>query len=315
MGQKLNLNKSSINAVMDAISSNEKEFEEFIKAELTEISKIKVSEDEKISEDEKKCRKLKAKSFIEFAEQDFTSAKILYKSGVYSTAIYHLQQTVEKFVKAYMLMFFKFNKKEIYYIGHDTPKAFLKLLDKFKKILEPILSFNKKAHILNTRIAKVSDQDIREFEGLIKKSENKEQIAKMGSKDVKKLITLAEKLMNLSYKLIDALKDHKNQEIIITEVKKSFVDIASDKDQWKNSEVDTSVDKMIKNINIEYFKIPTLYILSTITYPHATLARYPNKTFLCDNYDKNLGIVKYFDKIVNLLDKLVAPYIKEFRSK
>ena len=145
MDQKLNLNKSSINAVMDAISSNEKEFEEFIKAELTEISKIKVSEDEK------KCRKLKAKSFIEFAEQDFTSAKILYKSGVYSTAIYHLQQTVEKFVKAYMLMFFEFNRKEIYYIGHDTPKAFLKLLDKFKKILEPILSFNKKAHILDTQ--------------------------------------------------------------------------------------------------------------------------------------------------------------------
>jgi hypothetical protein len=84
-------------------------------------------------------------------------------------------------------MFFEFNKKEIInYIGHDTPKAFLRLLDKFKKILEPILSLNKKPHILDIRIAKVSDQDIREFEGLIKKSENKEQIAKMGSNDVKK---------------------------------------------------------------------------------------------------------------------------------
>jgi hypothetical protein len=80
MDQKLNLNKS-INAATGAISSNKKEFEEFIKVELTEILKIKVSEDEK------KSRKLKAKNFIRFAEQ------ILHPLKFYINLVFTQQQS------------------------------------------------------------------------------------------------------------------------------------------------------------------------------------------------------------------------------
>lgn len=303
MNRKLNLDE-----LMDAVFSDKKEFTELVEA-LLEISKIY-----QIPEDEKKKRRSEAKSFLRVAEEDFESAKILYKAGVYSAAIYHLQQSVEKFVKAYVLLLFGLGKKEIRdYVSHDSPKAFLRLLDKFKRILNPTLLIAEKAHLLDTKIPEVSDQDIRKLESLIKK--NKEHIAKMSSKEIENLITLG-------YRLIEILESRKNQEMIKDKLIEILVAFREDlgeietskKDQNEVDEsiafIDQTIEK-IRNTDVilgDYSKMPALYILSLITYPHATSARYPSEALSPDEYDENLGIVQCFDKIAMLLNEVVSSW-------
>lgn len=207
----------SLDEFMDVISSDKRRFSELIEA-VSEISKIN-----QIPEDEEKIRWSEAKSFFETAEYDFKSAKILYAAGLYSTAVYHLQQAVEESVKAYMLMFFGLNKKEIKnYVSHDSPKAFLKLLDKFKRILKPVLLLAKQAPFFDTWIPEVSDQNIRKLESSVKR--NKEHIAKMGSKEIKNLITLG-------YRLIEVLEGQKDQEMIKDKLIETLVAIKKEFDE------------------------------------------------------------------------------------
>jgi hypothetical protein len=288
----------SIDEFMNAAFSEEGEFLKFIEA-ASETLKIY-----QIPEDEKKMRQLEAKSFLGAAEEDFKSAKILYESEIYSAAIYHLQQAVEKFVKAYMLMVFGLTKKEIRdYVGHDSPKAFLKLLDKFKKVLNPALLLTGKAHSFNDQVPKISDQDIHKIENLIKT--NRGHIAKMSSKEIEHLITLA-------YELNEILDNPKNQEMIKDSIISAFEALIKNPNKIGASVKDRKeIIKMIENTDItfkDHSKIPVLYLLSIITYPHVTFARYPNKILSPDKYDKTLGIVQCFDKIADLLDKMVTSW-------
>lgn len=86
----------------------------------------------------------------------------------------------------------------------------------------------------------------------------------------------------------------------------------SGKDQSEMDKVIGLIDQTIEKIKREdvilgcYSKISSLYILSLITYPHATSARYPSRVMPLGKYDENLGIVQCFDKISGLLDKVVS---------
>ncbi len=91
--------KLTINDITSHIFSDEKELSKFTKA-VSELTKFY-----EIPEEDEKRRLLDAKDFIEVADDDLKSAKILYGSGAYRTAIYSLSQAVEKTIKAYMIRF------------------------------------------------------------------------------------------------------------------------------------------------------------------------------------------------------------------
>lgn len=82
------------------ILSNDKEVLKLLEA-LSEILDLDMT-----NKEEEKTRLSKARSFINSAKNDLKSAKVLYDAEIYPTAVYHLQQAVEKFVKAYVLVFF-----------------------------------------------------------------------------------------------------------------------------------------------------------------------------------------------------------------
>ena len=245
------------------------------------------------------------------ALQDFESVKILYQSKIYSLAVYHLQQAVEKYVKAYVLAFFGLSKKEMKgYVGHDSPKAFIRLLDRYKRSLELFLKSIQKIGGLDTQFLKISDEDIRKLVRIVNMS--RKQIAEMDSNQIKGII-------NATIKIKIALenKEIKNQILgLLSKLKNEASEIKSSdpSEKFILEKLIDSVDRVLNNLETLLKLSSTflvLYMLSIITYPHATFARYPNKTLPPEKYDENLGIVQYFNEIVKLLDEVANLLVYE----
>jgi len=74
-------------------------------------------------------------NLIRCSEIDFNTSKKLYsdKSKDYSVVLYHLQQSVEKLVKAELLMRKLIHRSQLKRIGHKTPMAFMLGLEKAMK--------------------------------------------------------------------------------------------------------------------------------------------------------------------------------------
>jgi len=75
-------------------------------------------------------RKL-AKEFIDIARNDLKTAKALQKTKdreLNASMVYHIQQSVEKYSKAYALIFGAVSKRSMKEIGHEPSKAFIKCL-------------------------------------------------------------------------------------------------------------------------------------------------------------------------------------------
>lgn len=285
--------------MIQQILSDDCNFTEFIDA-FSNISNIYNPPNDKNLE----CV-LEAKEFTKFAEDDINSAKILYTNKIYPTAIYHLQQSVEKLVKAYMIYYSILNHKNLKSVSHDSPKAFLKLIEKFQPALNPVLSIAEKFHTPNINIKKMSKTDIYTFEKLIDKS--KKQIVKMEPDKIKKMVIVADEISNILNKQIN-YDDIKCKMLeVLSNLRAEFNDIEDSVEiKDENIEAIDIVETRIENFEIESFKdlysyLPTLYILSIITYPHATFSRYPNDF----EYDETLGIVQCFDEITTLLDKTI----------
>lgn len=283
--------------------SDEKDFIKLTKA-VSELTKFY-----EIPEEEEKERLLKAKSFIDAAEDDLDSAKILYASGIYSTAIYHLQQTVEKLVKAYMIQFSILNKKDIKdYVGHDSPKAFFRLIERFKNCIDFVLLFLDTDHRPDSQIQSVSRIEVHNLEGDLKNS--KAKIAKYDSDDIRNKLKIA----NASLELF---VDHEKIKADISEslinLKKELYEIKTSEINRRRDEAIDLIDKLHKKVMNDSFFISLkfhsnltgLYILALLTYPHATFARYPNKFLSPESYDADLGIVQCFGEITKVIDKII----------
>lgn len=254
-------------------------------------------------------KEIKANSFIKAGEDDLKSAKILYNSKIFPNAIYHLQQSVEKFVKGYMIDFIGLTNKEIKNINHDSPKAFIKLIKKMDKILTISLVFAKNYNVLDNQTSDIlinNVQNINMFDNLFNK--NKGYIAKMDCFEIRRFINTASKINDsfdlsksneISERIIEDIKSLKN-ELIATEI--------SENNKTTMNEAIDVIDTILINFDISKFaessKLSVLYILSLLTYPHATLARYPNQILPPEKYDENLGIVQCFDEIIEILEKI-----------
>lgn len=109
-----------------------------------------------VPKEEEERRLRKATEFIDYAEIDFKSAKSLYDVSIFSTSIYHLQQSIKKIVKAYMAYLFNQSNKDFKNIRHDSPKAFFKLLQRFKSYLDLNVKYLERSNRSHTLIKKAA---------------------------------------------------------------------------------------------------------------------------------------------------------------
>ena len=67
--------------------------------------------------------------FFKISKDDLKISKLLYKKKYFAASIYHLQQSVEKLTKAYLLKTRFIDRKDLSKISHKTPKGILKILE------------------------------------------------------------------------------------------------------------------------------------------------------------------------------------------
>lgn len=200
--------------------------------------------------------------FLKNAEDDLEVSKCLYEKEKFSLSIYHLQQSVEKTVKAGGLIFNLIPPEQLKKIGHKTPLTFLKMLEKpwvikFVKIAKenyPDLKTNtteaeETIHNKHLEIAKWKKDSILNFINLPKKLKEQVELESAKNPSISQLIKIFNQFSNRDFREV-------------VEFASSFV---------------------------------TLYLLSAITFPHEEFTRYPticpDKGIKPSDYQKGLGIV------------------------
>ncbi len=206
-------------------------------------------------------------------------------------------------------MFFGLSKKVIKrHIGHDSPKAFLKLLEKYGDCLNAFQTYVKIACELDVHIPKISNQDIRKFEKIINAS--RKQIAEMSSEEIRNFINLSTKLKEILNSK-ETINEVAKFLVMIKEILEEQLSKIEALDEHDRDHVINFIDRMLETLE-DALKLHSnfliLYILSVITYPHTTFARYPNKTLPLEKYNESLGIVKCFSEIANLLEDVTSSW-------
>jgi|Deesub1362A_J573_1020465.scaffolds.fasta_scaffold00802_17 hypothetical protein len=285
--------KLKADEILKHIFSTERNLAEFLKPFLEFFE---------IHEKAKLERRLEeSRRFVKIALQDFEASKILYRAKMYPMAIYHMQQAVEKYVKALALTYFGLNEKEIKrYISHDSPKAFIRLLKRYEKFLG---SFFRIAEMFSISFPEISGKNLLRLERIINKK--KREIAKMSSEEVKNLVEIPTKIK----RIVESDKTKNEIAEYLLEIQRKVQEIET------HQQISRKLVNTIEKISNEQEKVlkqtwifPGLYILSIITYPHATFARYPNKVLQPEEYNENLGIIQSFNEIVRLMSDIVNSF-------
>lgn len=220
----------------------------------------------------KKFNKKLAKDFVNCSKRDLEAAKLLYDNKYYEHSAYMLQQSVEKLVKAYSLYLGIIEENELKEINHNTPKAFLKLME------------NKGLSELFQAIPDMTKTNI---------DENKNKLSSFLQIEDEAYAMLDKDTI---IKLIQDMK-----EIDISHIENEVT---------QKEKVDEAVNYIKKEMSIsKEIKIDTkatinfsrgyrlLVPLSFITFSHWCFTRYPDDKLKPVHYNEKLGIVQAFDVI------------------
>ena len=214
-----------------------------------------------------------AKDFFCEGKKDLIRSKRSYSEQDFSDSIYHLQQATEKIMKSYGLAQGIFSKKDLRDINHQTPKAFIKMVQEEK--IQIYLQSLKRMHP-NLNI---------DMSGLKKVVETKDKELA--------LLTIEQinVLLNLSKKIEKALDK--------TNLDKTLKNILPDLAKAQGKKVTYPSFSIIKSSTI-FIK---MYLIAAITYPHEAFTRYPDRGIKPSQYIEDLGIVKAAPQIFEILDE------------
>ena len=241
---------------------------------------------------------------IRNAEIDFKDSNLLYKNGSYSSAVYHLQQAIEKLVKARAMNFFRLDYSSVRKTSHNSPEVYLKLL------IDPTL--NKLLRQVGNLIPEIDlkpldklDQTIKN----IKRTETKVELAKMPATVLNNILDICDKIMAIDVKSIgsDFLKeqygdhfDHYLKETLTLLTPNNPVLESQISGLNLKKIVEGNTNFIYDSLNEFIITILPLYLLGLIVYPHESFTRYPEKLMNPQDYNESLGIVQVFPRIWNL---------------
>ncbi len=251
---------------------------------------------------------------LELSFKDLESSKILYKSEIYEMSLYHLQQTVEKIIKAYGMIYFGVKKDQIENeIRHTSPLAFLlpiyRMTDQINSIIQNLPEIKRDYEL------------IRNAENIILHSSLLQQIKE--TKSEKKQSALLRNLFNEQKQNI-VLQTKEDIEILFKRAKLYSISIRKDqivnlvpdfyeyKMKQENKDIldkDTIeviikmfIDSIIEKIDFYHFFI--LFELATLTFPYAVLTRYPDDFFDRLKFEE-IGIIQAFSICTEILEEIL----------
>ena len=235
----------------------------------------------------------RARGFLNCAKEDYEAANLLRRQQIFSLSVYHLQQAVEKVTKGYALAFFAIRPAELRKIGHKSPLAFIRILKRswvanYAKLIKGFYPD-----------LKTSTADVEEIV-----EEKQEELAKLPKSVILLWISIGGK-MRASFKNTDIINDITNKVLSLVHTLPGSV---------RHSAPVNEVEASIKDALNTAICFGNLYILSALTYPHFSFARYPDGNILPSHYVDGLGIVDCEDEILNEVEiaiKALEEYLRE----
>lgn len=202
--------------------------------------------------------------FIAEAKKDLEACKILYERGIYSLAVYHLQQSVEKTAKAWVLFYGIVTEEDLKRIGHTTPRAFLEF-------------YESKLGGMALALVEISKVNVStNINGYVDLIQNRSlELVKMDYKGIK---ILMDTLRNIEKRIDEELDKYK------------------------------SIINFFR-VPLEFFEYPlaftSLWVISSITFPHYEFTRYPGSTIEPSEYGANMGVVKALPELIAATKKCI----------
>ncbi len=240
-----------------------------------------------LSEDQKKEAMELARGFLECSRQDIQATRLLYGRQLFPLSVYHLQQAVEKATKAYALAFFAISKEDLIKIGHKSPMAFIRMLDK---------SWGNKFIVVLKMFYPDAKTNVSEARKIINLKKTQKELAKLPESVIQNFLDLNEKIRNAL--MSDKTQNQMNSQIeILLRLLKGRLPGVNTEEIMKSFRTDFSFDMVCS--------FGGLYVLSMVTYPHWEFTRYPDKEIKPSDYSSDLGVVQCMDGILTQVENAI----------
>ena len=243
---------------------------------------------------------LLAKDYIKFAEVDYQSARLLLEKKIYPSAIFHLQQTIEKLAKAYALHLGLVKEEDLYpkgkrkskTVGHISPRAFILILKRKGAIDLVCIVFT----LLKKKSCEEIKKNIETFESFLWK---KRELAVLPRENILHLIQQNDKIIEALSKV--------DRRTIKFEIEKTKLGLSTRARQmgfsinnFKGMAINQS---MVEEIFQKLITFVRLYVLTIITFPHFSYPRYPSKVAIA--YEEGLGIVDCANDLLSMAGEML----------
>ncbi len=210
---------------------------------------------------DEKSRKLSI-DFLDEANRDIKSCRILYSKKIYSHAVYHFQQAVEKAMKGYCLGLGILSIEEIKF--HDTPYVLLKGIFEKTGIKGMLQSSNVESKSLLDKAWEAKD--------------NREKLLEIARMPFEQII----------YELNNIDNDRQKIELI----RGSLIRLA----------VHININSETLPLEFTTLPaMASLYRLGSMSFPHEAFTRYPDGDMTPRDYTADLGVVKAIPKLNDYL--------------
>lgn len=243
-------------------------------------------------------KQLFSKSLLSLASSDLESCRVLFLNGLYHNALFSLQQSVEKLVKAIGLETGIIRLDKIKRIGHEPHRVFKEAVDQTAKDL---LTLDQNPELKNML---TSEEGFNDYNTMVQDSsiffrdQHKYDFKYLDEEEVIEILNHLEySSQNLEKQEIDS---EKYKDLLV----KLFATIPELNDS--DHEIKTFLEKLVVGANIDLDLLPVnniLLWLSLITQKHQDKARYPCEC--CGDspiiyYDLELPLIKYLGNFHNL---------------
>ncbi len=238
--------------------------------------------------------------FFHGSIDDLENAELLYENDKYASAIYHLQQSIEKLSKYWLMAMLHYNYSYVKNIGHKSPMAHISAIESITTLY---LNNIKKIHVVAPEDLKEEPEKalkaIRKTKNAI--NSNKKELAELNKEKIDTLLDVTKNFREAVEKLKNKLyeKGYDLEEII-----KCVVGMPVD-----DEDLSDMVDIVLGFYSI-IFATTNLYILASITYIHEAPTRYVDRqtTLKPSDYKPGLGIVDSFPQIVEETKWIISKF-------
>jgi len=222
-----------------------------------------------------------ADKYLDAGEADYRAAKLLFQHKEFALSVYHIQQAIEKAMKAFCLSIGDVTIKELL-TTHRTPQPLLNLIE--EKPGSEMIS------ILNS----LGNRDYKATITQVKKLVNSDQqrLAKLPLNSSARILGI-ETLIRVA----DAIfTTHPLLEQKENEVKTVFAEYLP---EYKESIVTYSLVKSGQAAG-------QCYILGVLTFPHESYTRYPGGFLEPQDYTQEIGIVQAIPTIIERIPRTLG---------